>query len=154
MQYYSEHNDRPMGSYHSHDQRQVYWDLDCGCELWKSPHAVMQNMRRHGGLEHATCFKCPLHDCMASAWAMHAYALVHAACFMRAHSLVFEAAVLRGHGPFDMYLPDLRLLMEVDGEGHSRMGPNGRRSKRPYARQQAVDHAKNQAGGGRIHRIQ
>jgi len=102
------------------DPAPVLWKCKCGCYLHKSRHAVSNNMRRCAPCD-PTCFVCPIHEGRASKPAMQAFGLLcnSVAGLQAACTVVIEAHVLPGFGPFDFWLWEWGILVEVDGAHHT-----------------------------------
>ncbi len=145
--------DRP-----SHHEDKVLWKLDCGCYLYKSPHAVSANTARKGaqGLP-PTCFACPWHVAegeapRVSSHAHQAYAVCCSVLSMRRElgaysgTIAWEAQAVEGErAPYDLYVIGPELLIEVDGEGHSESAMYGVYG---VAMQRAIDARKDRAARG------
>lgn len=119
---YSALNQEPIGARGVDYPVPVLWRCTCGCHVYKSRHAVSNNLRRHNPCP-ATCFECPMHGYRqhASAPARLAFALLCsiAAGLLFPCTVVWEARVVHGFGAFDFWLLQWAVLVEVDGDQHT-----------------------------------
>jgi hypothetical protein len=105
-------------------QGRSLWRLRCGCMLCKSRHAVSNSLRRWPDWAPVPrALQCPYHGALrtASKPARHAFrVLIHYAGMLQLPcTVVWEACVVPGQGPFDFWLWEWRVLVEVDGQQHS-----------------------------------
>ena len=119
----------------------------CGCYVLKTRHAVSQNIRRHGPGRH-TCFDCPGHPPVGKKRCISKHArkgwgsLINVVRSMGYNfTVVWEARVVPDWGPFDLWVYECNVLVEVDGEQHTCTAYNG---VEPQA-QARYDHDKSNA---------
>jgi hypothetical protein len=117
--HYSSMNSKPLLALGRDSEEKVFWEaVPCYCILYKSMHAVSNYYRRKKNLG---CFACPWHDNPDLPWyEQYGYATISKFLDQRGYDVVLQACVVPGcRGAFDMWVPSLRLLIEIDGEGHT-----------------------------------
>jgi hypothetical protein len=148
--YYDASNPGAVSDRSSHHLGKVLWHLPCGCYLYKSPHAVSSNIaRKEQEGKPPSCFLCPWHSepRRVSSWTYKAYAELCSILAMRRElgqrcgTVVWEAHAVAGQRAYDLYVYEAKLLIEVDGEGHTDAPMFGV----SVAQQRAIDACKDQA---------
>jgi hypothetical protein len=102
------------------DPAPVLWECGCGCCVYKSCHAVANNIRRWAP-DHPTCFHCPAHATLvqrrpytSKAWEAAVSALV----LVGGGAVVWEAHLVPNYRAYDMWLWPYRVAVEIDGAQH------------------------------------
>eukprot|EP00198_Chlamydomonas_reinhardtii_P009041 XP_001698378.1 hypothetical protein CHLREDRAFT_206216 [Chlamydomonas reinhardtii] len=119
---YSPLNREPLNARGTDDRRPVLWRLQCGCFVYKARHTVANSIRRCA--PHApSCFNCTYHTSGrgASEAAQRAFRMLIdlARRLGEACTVVWEARVVEGCGPFDFWLWEWGVVVEVDGMQHT-----------------------------------
>ena len=128
--YWHEGNDKTLDQLHTHSEDKVFWRLPCQCLLYKSPHAVCDSARRMAALRLGEgsaapplppALQCPWHGPRpCSMWQQFGYEMLQEVAVALECRFVLEARVVDSKKAFDAWVPCAKLLIEFDGEGHSR----------------------------------
>jgi very-short-patch-repair endonuclease len=155
-------NERPWWELGKHDPRPVYWDLKCGCVLFKSRHAVAKALDLNPPGPRATthdCLKCFAHSKdkkrKASKAARAAYAVLcdTAASEDTPCTVVWEAHAVKGCRAFDFWLPERGVVVEVDGRQHTDKAGRGECDVERQAELDRLKESKATAAGMHVVRL-
>lgn len=115
------------------DSEARVWRCKCesserGCLVVLTRHSVRQQCIKDG--DRARCFTCPMHERTPSKHAQVAYGKLCSLVAGTGMRIVCEAAVVKGLGyAFDFWVHPLHVLVEVDGERHTRDTKAGSRQR-------------------------
>ena len=125
-------NREPLNARGTDDCKQpVLWRLRCGCFVYKARHAIANSIRRCAPRA-PSCFNCPYHttrgsSASASEIAQRAFRMLIDLAWQlgEACTVVWEARVVEGWGPFDFWLWEWGVVVEVDGLQHTSAAHHG-----------------------------